>query len=817
MTSTWLSDAGQDFGYGARALARAPGFSTAVVLIIALGMGANTAMFSVVNRALFAPLPFDQPNDLVVLYEKTPMTARYTVSYLNFLDWRQQNHTFVDMAACRPTDFVVSIDATSEHVPAAMISSGLLPTLGLHAVIGRSFQPDDDRLGAGPVVMLDEGFWRTRFGGTPAAIGRALRLNGSVYTIVGVAPGTLHALGRLVGPANVYLPLGQWEEPSFRERKVTTGMVVVGRRRHDVAETAARTDLERVAANLSATYPENRDVGITVEGLKETLVFRVRTVLLALLGAVGVVWLIVCADVASLSMVRSTARVREYATRAALGAGLGRLARQSLAESALLVILGGSLGMMIGAAVLRWAIGSVPAEIPGLTEAGFDLRVAGFVLTLLGIIVVVCSFASAWRTRRVDLHQGLTDGHRGSSGQGQSALALFAVIQMSLALVLLIGTGLMIRSLTNLWAANPGFNPQHVITFQVTPPRGASTPAAIRSWFRTFTAQVHAVPGVEAAAIVLDPLPLSGRGDVVQLQREGQSAVDGVRKPSALWYFIGPDYFRVMRIPLQRGRVLTEHDDERAPRVMMIDENLAKTVFGNDDPLGKRLDVDFHGPTEVIGIVGHANHWNPGGDASDVVTRQMYFPDTQLADLWIELGVRGGVNVVARTRLDPLTVVESIQSAARVDADQAVYGARTMTQVLDGWLATRRFLMVLLSTFATLALALVCAGTYGVLAYVVSQRTRELGIRMALGAPRRRVLQYVLGYSGRLLVSGVGIGVCLASALTRLIASLLYGVQPADPLTFAAAILVLIVVAATGCVVPARRATGIDPLVALRL
>jgi putative ABC transport system permease protein len=815
--STWLNHAVQDFDYGARSLARALGFTAVVVLIIALGVGANTAMFSVVNRALFAPLPFDQPDDLAVLYEKTPMTPRYTVSYLNFLDWRQQNHTFVDMAACRPTDLVVAIDAVSEHVPAAMISADLLSTLGLHAVIGRSFQPDDDQLGAGRVAMLDEGFWRTRFGGTPTAIGRALRLNGKVYTIVGVAPRTLHALGRLTGPAEVYLSLGQWDEPSFRHRQVTTGMVVVGRRRHDVAEALARTDLARVAANLSATYPENRDVGVTVEGLKETLVFRVRGTLLALLGAVGVVWVIVCADVASLMTVRSTARVREFATRAVLGAGLGRLVRQSLAESTLLVMAGGCLGMMLGAAALRWAVGGVPAEIPGLTQAGLDLRVAGFVLALLAVVVVVCGFASVWQTRRVDLHEGLRDGNWGASGGGQGALALFAVIQMSLALVLLIGTGLMIRSVTNLWAANPGFDPQNVITFQVTPPHAAAKPAAIRSWMRTFTAQLGVVPGVEAAAIVLDPLPLSGRGDVVQLQREGQSAVDGARKPSALWYFIGPDYFRVMRIPLQRGRVLTEHDDERAPRVMLIDENLAKTMFGNDDPLGKRLDVDFLGPTEVIGIVGHANHWNPGGDASDVVARQMYFPDTQLADRWIELGVRGGVSVVARTRLDPLTVVESIQSAARIDADQAVYDARSMTQMLDSWLATRQFMMVLLSTFATMALALVCAGTYGVLAYVVSQRTRELGIRVALGASRWRVLQYVLSVSGRLLVWGVGIGVCLAYALTRLIVSLLYGVRPADPLTVAAAVLVLMVVTAAACAVPARRALGIDPVVVLRL
>ena len=316
--------------------------------------------------------------------------------------------------------------------------------------------------------------------------------------------------------------------------------------------------------------------------------------------------------------------------------------------------------------------------------------------------------------------------------------------------------------------------------------------------------------------MVLDPLPLSGIADIVQLQREGEKERDAKRKISAIWYFVGPSYFRAMRVPLVRGRAFTEHDDERAPRVMLIDENLARNIFGNEDPLGKRLDVDFVGLTEVVGVVGHVNHWNPGAEPAEFVTRQMYFPYTQLADRWLKLGVNGGVNVVARTRGEPLSFVDSIRAQTRSDADQAVYGERSMDQILETWMTTRRSLMFVLSVFAGLALLLACVGIFGVLSYVLEQRSREISIRMSLGAEPARILHLVVGYGGKLVISGIVIGAGIAVAVARLIGGLLYGVRPYDPLTFAIAILVSILMTAAASYVPARRAMRIDPITALR-
>lgn len=374
----------------------------------------------------------------------------------------------------------------------------------------------------------------------------------------------------------------------------------------------------------------------------------------------------------------------------------------------------------------------------------------------------------------------------------------------------------MIRSIANLWKANPGFDARHVLAFEVMPPPSvASQPYAIRAFFRNWANRLQTLPGVEAASIVLDPLPLSGLGDIVPFQRIGQNA-EAKSKPSALWYHVGPDYFRVMRIPLFRGRLFTQHDDEHAPRVMIIDENLASSIFGPENPLGKRLDVEFMGPVEIVGVVGHVNHWNPGADPKEFVTQQMYFSHVQLADNWLKSAVGGGFSVVARTRGEPLAFMGAIRSEARTEADQAIYGERSLEQIARRWLAPRRFLMVLLSAFAGLALLLACAGVYGVLSHVVGQRTQELCIRMALGAERAHILRLVLGYGAKLILSGIAIGLAASLALTQFIASQLYGVQETDLLTFTTVAVVLIVMGASACLLPARRAIRIDPIIALR-
>ena len=393
--------------------------------------------------------------------------------------------------------------------------------------------------------------------------------------------------------------------------------------------------------------------------------------------------------------------------------------------------------------------------------------------------------------------------------------AMLVVFEMALSVVLLAGAGLMIRSVANLWRSDPGFDPRNVLTFSVMAPPKFDA-AAIRAFFRELAQHAGAVSGLESAAMVLDPLPLTGTADIVQVQREGRKERDASRKLPAIWYFVGPEYFSIMRIPLLRGRLFTQHDDERAPHVMVVDENLAKRMFGHENPVGKRLDVDFVGLTEVVGIVRHANHWNPGADPNTAVTRQMYFPYTQLADNWLKVGTAGGVNVVARTHGEPLSYLAAVRAQTRIDSEQALYGARSMNQIMESWMATRRFLMALLSAFAALALTLACAGIYGVLLYAIEQRTKELGIRIALGAQPVQILHLVIVHGGKLVMAGLSLGAALGLALARLTSGFLYGIRPADPLTFAAAMLVLILVGGVASYVPGRRATRIDPLVALR-
>ena len=817
MRFNWIQHAVRDLRYGARTLLHTPGFSGTVVLIIALGIGVNTAVFSIVDRALLAPLPFTRAEDLFVLYEKTAMTPRYSVSYPNFLDWRD-NQSFSHMGAGRPADVVFSSGGKSEFLHAAMISADMFRTLDLRTLAGRSFTAQDDQLGAGRVAMLDEDFWRNRFGAATDVIGRVLRVKGSAYTVVGIAPRAVHMLGRITGPAELYIPLGQWDDPSFRNRKVTTGMYVVARLRPGVSETNARADMERIAANLAETYPdENRGIGITFETLRQMLVFRIRIALLVLLGAVAFVWLIACADIANLILVRSGLRAREFATRTALGAGVGHLTRQLLMENALLAAIGGAAGLGLCAVTLRTIISKLPADIPGVNQGGIDARVALWALGLSGLMALACSVAPALNVFRADLSESLKNGARSSSAKGQSTQPMLVIVQLSLALVLLAGSGLMIRSVMNLWRSRPGFDPRNLLTFSVMPPsKLASDATGMRAFLRNLSERINGVSGVESAAILLDPLPLSGLADVVQLQREGKKERDAKGKPSGIWYFVGPAYFSTMRIPLLLGRAFTEHDNERSSHVMLIDENLARSLFGSENPIGKRLDVDFVGLTEVIGVVGHANHWNPGGDPVEFVTRQMYFPYTQLADNWLKVGTSDGVNVVARTRGEPLVLVRPIREQTRLDAGQAIYGERSMDQILESWMATRQFLMLLFSVFAALALMLATAGTYGVLAYALGKRAREIGIRMALGAQPADILRLVLRYGGKLIVSGIILGVGIALALVRLIAGQLYGVRPGDPFTFVSAVLVLVAVAVGACYIPTRRAMRVDPVVVLR-
>jgi predicted permease len=817
----WLEQLAQDLRYGIRVLIKSPGFATIVLVTLALGIGANTAIFSVVNGVLFKPLPFSEPDRLYMAFEKTPTSQQYSVSYPNFLDWQRENETFSSMAAFRKDNLVLTREGRPERVHAAMISAGLLSTLGIRPVIGREFHAEEDQLGAGGVVLISAGLWRGKFGANPNVLGQTLQLSGIAYNIIGVAPEGLQTLKFRMGPADVYVPVGRWRDPSFRDRKVTTGLYVVGRLRPGKAESSAGAELSQLTANLARAYPDaNRDVGINIVPLKKVVAAGVETMLFVLLSAVCFVWLIACTNVANLLLARSTGRIREFATRTALGASPRRIIVQLLTESMVLALLGSGAGLLLAAVGTRFALTLAPGEIPRGDSISIDWHVLLFTLVISVFAGILVGLAPIVKILRLNLSESLKEGGRGSSGLRHRAQGVFVVAEVALALVLLVGAGLMIRSLVKLWSVHPGFDPRNVLVFDMTPsPATAVDAQKIRTSFRQLTDRLETVPGVEGASMILDPLPLTGVADAVPFDIEGRPVpASANNKTSAIWYFVSPNYFRAMGIELKRGRSFAIADDENAPQVAAIDEAFARSMFPNEDPIGKRITIGFTGPSEIIGVVAHVNHWNLGGDPAAFVNRQMYFPFAQLADKYLPLGVNGGATVVVRTRSEPLGLVGAVQAqAAQLDGVETMYDVRTMNQIIDTWLATRRFAMILLGVFAALALLLSAIGIYGVISYIVGQRRHEIGIRMALGAQPRDIFKLVLAQGGKLALTGILLGAIAALLLTRLMSGLLYGVSAIDPATFAGVAILLVLVGLLACYLPARRAMAVDPLASLRV
>jgi len=806
----------RDLKYSLRVLVKSPGFSLIIISTMALGIGANTAIFSIVNAVLLTPLPFSQPDRLYLLYEKTNSSQQATVSYPNFQDWQSDNHSFQSLAAFRKDNFVLTGEGRPERLHAAMVSAGLLSTLGINPTLGREFTEAEDKLGAGGVAMISETLWKKRYGGNPGIIGRTLQLNGGAYTVVGVVPDALQTLRiNFFTPGDVYVPIGQWRDASFRDRKVTTGMLVVGHLKPGVSLKSAVADTDQIASNLANNYPDaNRHIGINLVSLKQLVVANVQTMLVVLLCAVSFVLLITCTNVASLLLARSTGRFREFATRTAVGASPKRVMAQLLTESIVIALIGGALGLLLASFGTRAALLLVPVDIPRADSIGMNAKVLLFTLGISVLAGILFGLAPVLKIWRLNLSETLKEGGRGSSGKHR-AQRVFVVAEVALALVLLIGAGLMIRSLVKLWRVNPGFDPSNVLIFEITPsPEIAADAQKIRTLFRQLTERIETVPGVEVASMLLDPLPLTGISDSVPFDIEGRPVqANSKDKTFAIWYFVSPDYFKTMGIVLKRGRLFTVNDDEKAPQVALIDEEFARSMFPNEDPIGKRIHIGFTGLSQIIGIVGHVNHWNLGGDPPTAVTRQMYFPYSQLADKYLPGGISGGATVVVRTRTAPLGFLGAIQQqASQLDGGEAIFDSRTMDGLVDKWLGTRRFTMVLLGVFAGLALVLSAIGIYGVISYMIEQRTHEIGIRMALGAKKRDILQLVLGYGGGLTLVGVVLGGVSALLLSRLMESLLYGISSSDPYTFTAVVIVLLLVAFIACYIPARRAMATDPL-----
>ena len=805
----------QDLRYGFRMLLKNPGFSAVIVLTLALGIGANASLFSVVNGVLLNPLPYPQPDQLITLHQSKPNFATGAIPYPNFLDWKKENQTFSAMALSRGSSFSLLGAGEPERVGGRRVTAEFFSVLGVQPALGRNFAPGEDERGAGPVVLISAELWQRKFNSSPDAIGKSLTLDDKSYAIIGVLPAGFN----LYQGTDVYVPMGQWNNPALQNRSAALGLHGIGRLKSGVTQAQAQADLDGVMRRLAEAYPDaNRGNGAALVPLKQRLVGDVGTILWMLLGAVGFVLLIACVNVSNLLLARSTGRTREFAIRAALGAGQWRLLRQMLTESLLLALLGGGLGLALAAWGTKAALAALPAGLPRAEEIGLDSRVLTFTLAISLLTGMLAGLAPALKTSQWRLSETLKEGGRGASGARHRAQGMLVAVEMAMALVLLIGAGLMIRTLGALWNIDPGFQPDNVLTFGLSfpPSTRAASPEAARANLRDVSEKLNAIPGVRAVSFSTGAAPLQGEDDLYFWRDDRPKPTSTSEMQMSVVYRVEPGYQTAMNIPLKQGRFFTNQDEQGAPSVAVIDEAFARKHFPGEDPIGKRINLgNDNDPFQIVGVVGHVKQWSLEADDRQSLQSQLYLPFRQVE------GNPSGVGVVIRA--DGITgktgsaIFDSIRHVIQNQNSQNIISSpQTMNEVIADSLSRQRFSMILLNAFAAVALLLASIGLYGVISYLVGQRTHELGIRLALGAQRKDVLRLVLGHGMKMVFAGIGLGLIAAAGLTRLLAEMLYGVGATDPLTFTIIALLLTVVALLACYIPARRATRVDPLVALR-
>jgi predicted permease len=820
----------QDLRYAIRMLAKSPGLTLVAVLTLALGIGANTAIFSVVNGVLLNPLPFPNASRIVSMFQDKPNFPKGSISYPNFLDWQRENGSFASMAAYRWGDGSITGMGEAEDVHGQRVSSTFFPILGVNPVLGRNFLPQEDLRGANPTVIISEGLWQRKFGSDPNIIGRRLIISGVGRTIIGVVPASFRLNIQNFKTADVYEPVGEESDPGFHRRDSFWGMDAIGLLRPGVGLELAREDMKSVNIGLANAYPEiNENIKANIVSLKDQIVGDMRPILFVLLGAVGLVLSIACVNVASLTLARSTSRRREFSVRVALGAAQSRIIRQLLTESLVLALTGGVFGLIFAKWGTAAAVAAVPATMPRAEEISIDLRVLLFTFAISVLAGILFGLVPALKTSRTNIGENLKDAGRTIAGYRSSAQAAFVIGEVAMALVLLIGAGLMLRTLLQLWGVDPGFDARHVMNYEITP---ASTLAkqssdTIRAAFRQIDSTVQAVPGVESVSLNWGAHPMEGDSEISFWPEGQQPPSRQTDLDNSLNYVVEPGYLKTMRIPLLRGRFLSNTDNEHSARIAVVDQSFAQRYFLGQDPIGKRIDVlDFDSdrtrrtwiPLTIVGVVGHVNQWGLAQDDLRPLRSQLYRPVMQAPDVPIEDAAQG-LNLCVRFRpiLQPEAFFQTIRKKLLAsNGDMIVSGNESEEEVVARSIANQRFSLVLLGAFAVLALLLASVGIYGVLSYLVGQRTNEIGIRMALGAGRLDVLRMVLSHGARMTLVGTAIGIAAALALTRLMASMLYQVNPADPITFAVVAMLLGGIALLACYLPARRAMQVDPMVALR-
>jgi predicted permease len=821
----------QDLRYAFRVLAKSPGFSIIAILTLALGIGANTAIFSVVNGVLLNPLPFHQPEQLVSMFEKIPNFDNGSISYPDFVDWRRMNRTFAGMAAYRSTGFSLSGNGEPERLHGEMVSAGFFEILGVNPLKGRAFSSDEDRLGANPTVMITEALWKRKYGARPDIIGQRMILDDIGRTIIGVVPSSFHLniqnFQRGESNIDVYVPVGEYNEPKFyNARGSGWGLDGIGRLKPGVTLQQAREDMDRVSHELAITYPDiNSARNANIIPLKEEMVGDVRPILVILLFAVLFVLAIACVNVANLLLARSTTRQQEFAIRIALGAGQKRVVRQLLTESILLALAGGTLGLLLAKFGTTAALAAMPRTLPRAENIGLDFRVLLFTFLVSVLSGIAFGLAPAWKAVHGNISGTLTESGRALARARSGIQPLLVVGEMALTLVLLICAGLMIRSLVQLWGLDPGFNPKNVMTFEFSGPASYKTQSAdaIRAAFRQIHDKLASAAGVESVSFNDGAAPM-GSDDEEFFWIIGKPQPSNRNDlPMAVQYVVEPDYKKVMQIPLKRGRFFTEADNEHAPAVAMIDESLAAKYFPDEDPIGKYLDLNMDPDDpdkvpnpQIVGIVGHVNQWGLDRDAANPLHAQMYLPFAQITDKTLQRhGL--GTNVYLRGQKPGSTSLPGLrQRLLEFNYGLVVHNPEEMETMVAGSVAAKRFTMILLGVFAALALVLAAIGIYGVLSYNVGQRTKEIGVRMALGAQRIHVLQMVLRDGAWMTLAGVVLGAVFAFFATRLMSSVLFGVKPTDPVTFVSVAALLSTIALLACYVPAQRAMKVDPIEALR-
>ena len=813
----WLEDLWQDFRYALRMVRQQPGFSGVAILTLALGVGASTVMFTVVNGVLLRPLPYPQPSKLVAVHGhsstwNTKAFGEQNLAYPDFLDCVRESHSLI-LAGSLFNGGTVSGSGDPEYVDLQEISSNLFSVLRVNLAQGRAFLPEEDRTGAAPVIILGYSFWQRHFAGRPDALGGSVTLDGKLYTIVGITPAGFRVRD---SEPDVMTPLGQ-DTAKFLQSRGPHPIGAVGRLAPGATLAEAQAELDLLGRHLAEQYKgTNANRSFVVEQLRPN-VGDVGSTLWLLLGAVGLVLLIACTNVASLLLARAVSRERELAMRVALGAGRGRLVRQCLTESAVLGLSGGFLGVGLAAIGFEPFVAFWPGSLPRVEEIQLDWRVLLFALTVALLSGFLFGLAPALRAPVRELEQVLRGGGRNVAGSSRRLHSSFVISELALAVVLLVSAGMLGHTLLHLSSLDPGVNLRNVLVSRMAlSPSTLANTDRIRAAWQDVLERARRVPGVQAVATV-DTFPMRQGFNEVGYWPTADVPPEN-KRPNALATSVSPEYLNVMGIPLRRGRFVTDQDRVGSELVVVIDEVLSKQAFDGQDPIGKRLwmpDMDY-GPFVVVGVVGHVRHWGLAGDDQAQVRAQFYYPFAQLPDKylrrWSEL-----MSIALRTEVAPLSEVQSLRRELRGAAgDQVLYGVHTMEQLADDSLALQRFLLLLFGIFAGLALVLACIGIYGVLAYLTGQRVPEIGIRIALGASPNGVMWMVLRQSLGMILAGVFIGTAAALVAARVMLRLVEGMQPTEPSTFGMTIPALIAAALFASFLPARRASRVDPVIALR-